>query len=230
MGVTAKQLLDLQCCDLTDPLGVGGEVFFSWRCCGFFQKSYRVQITDESGACVLDTGEIASDRPFTDRLIPPLRSSARYRWSVCVTDRQGERIQSGTAVFETALLEEKELAVPFITSEWENPVFMKTFTACAGETGRLYIAGLGYYDLFINGRRVADTYFSRCAAITTTGILSIRCTLSTITWPARLTTILTISPPSSGRGRTGWWSSWVTVFTTSMSGSAKEKWPMASRS
>ena len=159
MGVTAKQLLDLQCCDLTDPLGVGGEVFFSWRCCGFFQKSYRVQITDESGACVLDTGEIASDRPFTDRLIPPLRSSARYRWSVCVTDRQGERIQSGTAVFETALLEEKELAVPFITSEWENPVFMKTFTACAGETGRLYIAGLGYYDLFINGRRVADTYF-----------------------------------------------------------------------
>ena len=136
MGVTAKQLLDLQCCDLTDPLGVGGEVFFSWRCCGFFQKSYRVQITDESGACVLDTGEIASDRPFTDRLIPPLRSSARYRWSVCVTDRQGERIQSGTAVFETALLEEKELAVPFITSEWENPVFMKTFTACAGETER----------------------------------------------------------------------------------------------
>jgi len=47
----------------------------------------------------------------------------------------------------------------FITSNPKNTVFRKSFTIDNADRAVLFISGLGYYDLFVNGRRVTDNYF-----------------------------------------------------------------------
>ena len=50
----------------------------------------------------------------------------------------------------------------FKNAEWiectgsDSPVFRKTFTAKKGEDAEIIICGLGFFKLFINGRKVSD--------------------------------------------------------------------------
>jgi alpha-L-rhamnosidase len=102
----------------------------------------------------------------------PLRSFTRYYWRVQAYDKNGHASSwSPIAWFETAMLNENDWKGKWIGDGSEHPertedhyredrmpLFRKDFkTGAATVTGaRLYISGLGYYEAYINGKKVGD--------------------------------------------------------------------------
>lgn len=99
----------------------------------------------------------------------PLSSFTRYYWKVRVYDQEGRPSPwSKNAWFETAALSENHWKGSWIADgrkapeqdadfykDREAPVFRKTFTLNKKVTAaRLYIAGLGYYEASINGKKI----------------------------------------------------------------------------
>ena len=92
---------------------------------------------------------------------PPLESTTRYVWKLRTWDALGES-REATASFETGLLEPTAWGAKWITrtadvSVQEAPMLRRTFTLSAKpKRARVYISGLGYYELSINGKKVGD--------------------------------------------------------------------------
>ena len=137
-------------------------------------------------ADVWDSGRIASDQsvlvPYAG---PALKSAARYFWTVRVWNASGNAGDwAPAAVWEMGMLKAtdwqpaqwielaedtrtSELAArPIQTAAMRTPAMKKSFaspllrkTFSINKTvarARMYICGLGYYELFINGRRMGD--------------------------------------------------------------------------
>jgi alpha-L-rhamnosidase len=137
-------------------------------------------------ADVWDSGRVASDRsilvPYAG---PSLKSAARYFWTVRVWNSFGNASDwAPAAVWEMGMLKTTdwqpaqwiELAEDTRTSElasrpiqtaamrtpamkksFASPLLRKTFSINKTVSrARMYICGLGYYELFINGRRMGD--------------------------------------------------------------------------
>lgn len=95
----------------------------------------------------------------------PLEPHTRYYWNVTVWDANGNRAKtSDTASFETGKFASSDWAGKWITDQHDkdfepSPLFRKTFTAGkAIKEARAYIAAAGYYEMFINGKRVGVNY------------------------------------------------------------------------
>ncbi len=113
----------------------------------------------------------------------PLRSQSKYYWKVKIwTDDGMESAYSETATFETAMFDASEWKAKWIRSpvidEWYNirtkklrkvgksgppfydyagPLLRKTFSPKKKvESARVYISGPGFYELYLNGKRVGD--------------------------------------------------------------------------
>ena len=102
-------------------------------------------------------------QPYTGNMI--LKPHTRYYWNVTVWDQDGEICEtSETATFETAKLDPSDWSGKWITDSHDKefepaPMFRKTFTLGKEiEEARVYVAAAGYYDLFINGKRVGENY------------------------------------------------------------------------
>ena len=137
-------------------------------------------------ADVWDSGRIASDQsvlvPYAG---PALKSAARYFWTVRVWNALGKAGDwAPAAVWEMGMLKATDwqpaqwielaedtrtsqlAARPIKTSPMRTPAMKKSFaspllrkTFSINKTvsrARMYICGLGYYELFINGRQVGD--------------------------------------------------------------------------
>lgn len=111
-----------------------------------------------------DTGKVASSE--TVALIyrgRPLRSGQRVWWKVRVWD-QDDRASawSSDALWEMALLSADEWHGTWIgknddTGEQPLPLLRRSFILDGPiERARVYVTGLGYYELHLNGRRVGD--------------------------------------------------------------------------
>jgi alpha-L-rhamnosidase len=112
-----------------------------------------------------------------------LQSGKRYYWKVRIKDNNGEYSSfSAPSFFETAFLEQddwkaKWIAAPNVwdwpeflkrrkrlegmedNSPWANnsPLFRKEFQCTKEvESARMYVTGLGYYEAYINGKKVGD--------------------------------------------------------------------------
>ncbi len=98
---------------------------------------------------------------FTPDIV--LKPRTRYYWKVTEWTDAGE-ITSPSAWFETSKMEEPWKAI-WITPDWEDktihPLFRKGFVL-NGEivSARVYVCGLGLYELEINGSRVCDEYLA----------------------------------------------------------------------
>lgn len=95
----------------------------------------------------------------------PLKPHIRYYWNVTVWDTKGKRSKtSDTASFETGKFISGDWSGKWITDKHDKeyepaPLFRKTFTANKEIIeARVYIAAAGYYELFINGKRVGENY------------------------------------------------------------------------
>ena len=102
-------------------------------------------------------------QPYTDGM--KLAPHTRYYWNVTVWDKDGNVCEtSETATFETAKFEPSDWSGQWITDnndkEFEPaPMFRKSFTLDREvKEARVYIAAAGYYDLFVNGKRVGENY------------------------------------------------------------------------
>lgn len=162
----------LRCEYLADPLGV--DVFvprFSWQVTarrrGMRQVAYQLLVAStldnllaEAGD-LWDSGKVASAQSAHiayDGM--PLASRQRCYWAVRLWDAADQPTPfSEPAVFEMALLDQEDWTGQWIAGEpgAENPLLRQTFRIDKPVIrARVYVCGLGYYELRLNGRKVGD--------------------------------------------------------------------------
>ncbi|MBN2047670.1 MAG: family 78 glycoside hydrolase catalytic domain [Anaerolineaceae bacterium] len=130
------------------------------------QTAAQVQIAaDEAFETVLfDSGKDASIDSLAFEVPLELKPRTCYYWRVTVWGDNGDTAESDVAWFETAKLDQPWEA-KWITPDWEDnsihPYVRKTF-ALDGEvaSARVYVTGLGLYNMEINGKRVGEEYLS----------------------------------------------------------------------
>lgn len=94
-----------------------------------------------------------------------LKPYTRYYWNVRVWDQNGAVCKtSDIATFETAKLESHDWEGCWITDRHDKefepaPMFRKAFSLDKPiKEARAYVSATGYYELFINGKRVGENY------------------------------------------------------------------------
>lgn len=131
------------------------------------QSTTRIEVsTDESfHSLVFDTGyrkDISSTSFMVDM---PLLPRCRYFWRVSVIGDMGDHGVSSIAWFETAKNEEPWLAkwISPIDGKADSAIFCHRFDAQINNPivkARLYICGLGCYEIYLNGQRAGNEYLA----------------------------------------------------------------------
>lgn len=183
-GISGKAVpAKLTCEQILNPLGIAEKSpELSWIIHSdennTYQAAYEIRVSDserllnEGVGNMWSSGVIESDEtlriPYAGK---PLAPFTRYYWQVRITDQDGRTSGwSETAWFETAMFDETDWNAKWIgdgrkqfTKDedfYQNdpmPLFRKDFSSGKGiSSARLYISGLGYYEAFINGKRVGD--------------------------------------------------------------------------
>ncbi len=162
-----KPQCTLQICADGYPNMVIGEITFSWKVentegC---QKAYKIHVRECGSEMVWNSGRIETN---ISAGIPyegiQLESNRDYEAQVIVEACDGEKFASAIVSFSTGLINiDNEWKADWLTSPYVSfaaaPVFRKEFSAgCGISRARLFICGLGYYELFLNGKQVGDRY------------------------------------------------------------------------
>ncbi|MCS7112010.1 MAG: family 78 glycoside hydrolase catalytic domain [Ignisphaera sp.] len=149
-----------------NPLGIDEpRPRFSWTPIhserGQLQKAYRIIVSSSYENAlngvgdVWDSGVVESDSNIVEYSGAPLKSFTRYFWRVKWWDYFGrESSWSDVAWFETAVLDPGEWKGVWIGG---GQLLRKEFYVDGDVAeARVYIAGLGYYELRINGMKIGD--------------------------------------------------------------------------
>ncbi len=166
------KVYDLKTNNQRNPLGILLDgITLSWKtaeAAGTRQKAARVTIALDP-ACsqvVYDSGE-GSWSSWAFQPQAALEPAVPYYWRVWVMDETGDQAVSETAVFEGGHpardWEGNWIQAPFAPEI--HPVFQKTFELRQEQArqlrrARLYICGLGLYEVYLNGRKVGDQYLT----------------------------------------------------------------------
>lgn len=171
----AIEIIKMQCEYLDNPLGIDTEnPRFTWAFKGdngnFQQITFHIGVATSSEllkkgkADVWDSKEIHSINPHSVYSGKPLLSHTQYYWQVTVYGNDGQKIVSPIASFEMAKVAATDWKAQWITDALEKetesaPLFRKAFTVKKKiKKARIYVSGGGYYEMFINGRRVGNHY------------------------------------------------------------------------
>jgi alpha-L-rhamnosidase len=167
------ELSNLKCEYLRNPIGVDIlQPRFSWNIFsdsrGVAQSAYRIIIGEQKDALIngkisiWDTGKTPSDK-LTNIVYDgtPLESDHTYYWTVCIWDQDGAQSSwSKPAIFHTGLLNASDWQAKWITpidSTLEAPLLRKEFNIEKQvKSAYVYVTGLGYYELYLNGEKVGD--------------------------------------------------------------------------
>ncbi len=175
----------LRCEYRTEPLGLDTpQPRLSWqlesRERGQVQTAYQVIVAaapedlTERRADLWDSGKVVSNQSFHVAYAgKPLHSGQRVYWKVRAWDKEGRvSAWSRPASWEMALLTATDWQAQWITRARPGPVseeamfgdhpaplYRKEFGLQKKiRRARAYVSGLGYYELFINGKRVGDQF------------------------------------------------------------------------
>ncbi len=148
------------------------------------------KILTNGKADIWDSGKITSSETIQHELPEKLlKSNQKYFWKVAVWDLKGNRIESPPASFETALLNEKDWKASWIGSDAVSQSLpSKGFFSDAKEqniladtvihngnslllrkevqlqkqikSARAFVTGLGFYEFYVNGKRVGENVLS----------------------------------------------------------------------
>ena len=179
--------VDLRCEYAADPLLDIAAPRFSWinsnhsQARGVEQTAYRVRVaTSPEGFDnpVWDSGKVLSkESAFVEYRGSKLLSRTSYWWQVMVWDEKGRASEwSDTAHWHMGILSEDEWKGKWIGAPWQGeesydvmgsmeflpaPLLRKEFKIEKPiKQARYYGTGLGYHELYINGKRVGEDYFS----------------------------------------------------------------------
>ena len=162
---------------LTTPLGLEDNPVFSWQMeeglADFFQQNYRILVATkpeflkEGKANLWDSGEVGSDHSLGISYEGmTLESGTKVYWKVLVQDKKGAVYESQATWFEMGLKDLNDWKALWIASTNAQdsipgltpaPYFRKEFSIDQPiQSARLYIAGLGYHEAYINGEKVGD--------------------------------------------------------------------------
>lgn len=170
------QITKMQCEYLDSPLGIDAvKPRFTWLFEGdakdFIQKAYQIEIASspdrlsKGEADIWTSPKIEGSVPYADYAgDKDLESHKKYYWKVTVWGADDKEIVSKSSTFETAKLAQSDWVAKWITDgndkEFEPaPMFRKTFDLNKKIiSARAYVTAAGYYELFLNGKRVGDHY------------------------------------------------------------------------
>lgn len=164
------KIVNLRVENKVEPLGIDEKrPVFSWNVetgeSNWKQAKYRI-LTGQSEA-ELETGkDWDSDWVKTKDMVnipyegKGLKPQTGYLWKVQVESEEGEVAESDAASFETGMLGEKELWEGDWIGETDpesHHLYRKSFTAEKEiAKARVYICGLGHFEMFANGRKVEE--------------------------------------------------------------------------
>jgi len=168
-GITATELR----CEYADnPIGVDTtQPRFSWILQSTqrnqMQSSYQVLVATAPGKLnknigdKWDSGKVVSESsvniPYQGK---NLTSGEKCFWKVCCWDKQGKMSDySKPAVFEMGLLNKSDWQGKWISTakDISSPLLRKEFTISKKiKKARVYISGLGWSELYINGKKIGD--------------------------------------------------------------------------
>lgn len=165
----------LRCEYLENPLGIDeAKPRLSWILAstqrGACQSAYQILVAGSEGALQAGTGDLwdsgkveSGETAQVEYAGKPLASGQRAWWTVRVWDGAGQASPySKPGWWEMGLLSPGEWHGKWIarttdTAAPATPLLRRAFTLPAKvRQARVYICGLGYYELSINGRRVGD--------------------------------------------------------------------------
>lgn len=173
---------NLRCEMLTNPLGIDAQQpRFSWQLessqRNIEQLSFQIFVSSSEQKLKANDGDIWNSGVVNDSkslLISyagePLQSAKKYFWKVKVITNKGEVLSKETAFFSTGLLNESDWKARWIgydkASVWDSITQWSRLSArylrkefqnrSSVKRATVYIAGLGMYELFINGKKMGD--------------------------------------------------------------------------
>ncbi|MHC4560876.1 MAG: glycoside hydrolase family 78 protein, partial [Planctomycetota bacterium] len=176
-GITAKEL---RCEYCINPLGIdvvkprlGWILQSSER--GQQQTAYQVLVASSEEKLKADEGDLwDSGKVESNQSIhvvykgKPLTSGMRCCWKVRVWDKNGKTsVWSEPATFEMGLLKPSDWEGCWTSANWHGdwhkgqapplPWLRKRFVLeSTPKRARAYVSAMGYYELYINGRKVDD--------------------------------------------------------------------------
>lgn len=171
--------VDLRCEYLKDPMGIDVKrPRLSWRLTaserGEKQTAYKIFATGTADGfqkeeLIWVSGIVRSHENHTE-FLGGLESGVTVYWKVRVWDEHDKSTDSPTARFEMAFLHPSDWRARWICdskppasqradmfADRPAPVFQQAITVDSSpQKTRAYVSGLGYYELYINGRRVGE--------------------------------------------------------------------------
>lgn len=160
-GVGAN-VIDLRCEYLVNPIGIDTDSpRLTWSVAKDSPKAkYRVELSEDSlfskvrsfdakdsWSCVVTTDPVAGKR---------------YYWRVVSSSPGGDETRSEWATFETGKFGASQWNAKWITDSHDinfeqMPIFRHSFDLKKlPKDAKVYVSALGYYEMYINGRRVGD--------------------------------------------------------------------------
>jgi alpha-L-rhamnosidase len=170
------EIVKTKCEYLDSPIGLDAEHprftwMFSTDTKNFTQKYYRINIASDEELLASGKADIwTSDK--IESAIPraeytgekKLESHKRYYWSVTAWDKDGNSYTSPADYFEMAKVSKSDWKAKWITDSHDKefepaPLFRKEFEIKKKVlAARVYVSATGYYEMFINGKRVGENY------------------------------------------------------------------------
>ncbi len=156
------ECIDLKCENLINPIGID-EVNprFSWKLTSdkeeVFQTGYEIIVEDMWHAVVKSEQSL-----YIKYDGAPLQPKTKYNYKVRVTDNYGETSPFISGSFTTGMMGEK------IQAKWigrfdgnsEKYAFVKNIVCGEFDTAYIFASAYGLYEIYINGKRVGDSWFS----------------------------------------------------------------------
>lgn len=153
------------------PIGIDAQApVFGWNVTtsekNWKQEAYRILVASQKELLLKEQADIwDSTRVESDKMVnvvyegDKLCSATRYYWKVWVWQAGGKAVCSDISFFETGFLDESCWKGKWI-GELENEehhIYRRSFQVKEGlASARIYICGLGQYELSLNGRKVSD--------------------------------------------------------------------------
>lgn len=180
--------IQLSCEYLTNPSGLDvKQPRFGWKlqatnrtAHGQRQTAYRILVTnsrqhlDSNKGEMWDSGWVLSDAMQMIKYNgKPLQSDQQYFWKVSVKDEKGNESGFGeVAEWSTGLFTQQEWTAKWIGTgevykpeeggnKMQDPWFRKTFELKDKPAkATLYVASVGYHEVYVNGQRISEDLFS----------------------------------------------------------------------